>query len=388
MPRFTLLQLFMGMAFIAIIAVFTQTQGCGTHYAMIEAISFSSDDSRITVATLNGRDARTPGKLYMADLSRTISWLNVSTGHDCRIVHEDFSAGNRGPAFRFWRLGRTSALCNPSTDHIAMSAFGGGDVTLDADSGKPVVIALRRPAFNIAYSKSGRYLAASGMDELTVLDTYTGAVAMQVETRDEPFLSASQMSFSDCGTHVVVAGSWGVHVWDVPTSTRLSAIFDGPEPRVNDISVAPDDTVIVCSDDWIRRYTFAGELLTTLGHTGAYLCCVSADGQTLAVGSEGQLATYDVGHSRLIRTLPFDGATALAVSSDGNHIAVGDYRGNVTLVDVKTGKRQWIAHLPSRYRWPWTWPAAFLVGWVCVAWRLWRRSKIVEDARVEVSTGA
>lgn len=347
MPRFTLSQLFMGMALIAIIAVVTQTEGCGTHYTMVEAISFSSDGSRIAVATLNGRDVRTPGKAYKADLSRTISWLNASTGGDCGIVHEDFNAGNCGPAFGFWRLGRTSALCNPSNDHIAMSAFGGGDVTLDAETGKPVAISLQHPAYNIAYSNSGRYLAASGADELTVLDTYSGAVAMQVETGDEPFLFASLMSFAHDGTHIVVAGNWGVHVWDIPTSTRISAVIDGPEPWVNDISVVPNDTVIVCSDRWIRRYTFAGELLATLGHTGAYLCCVSADGHTLAVSSEGQLTTYDVSHNRLIRSFSFDGATALAVSSDGDHIAVGDYRGNVTLLDAKTGTRQWLTRPPK-----------------------------------------
>ena len=146
--------------------------------------------------------------------------------------------------------------------------------------------------------------------------------------------------------------------------------------------------MIVCSDDWVRRYTFAGELLATLADTGAYLCCVSADGRTLAVGSKGQLTTYDVSHDRLIRSMPFDGATALAVSFDGDHIAVGDYPGNVALFDATTGTRNWLTRPPGRYRLPWTWPAAFLVGWACVAWRLWRRSKFAEDASKEVRTYA
>ena len=70
MSRFTLTQLFMGTALVAILLVFTQTEGCGRSFTLVECVSFSTDGSRIAVSKLNARDAQTPGKLYMTDVRR------------------------------------------------------------------------------------------------------------------------------------------------------------------------------------------------------------------------------------------------------------------------------------------------------------------------------
>lgn len=117
----------MGIVLVAIVWLFTQAEGCGIRYTLIETLSFSSDDSRILVAKLSARNARTPWKLYKANVSRTLSWLDVPDGRRSEIIHQDFAPGNCGTVRRMWHLGRTSALCNPSNDQVAMSAFGGGD---------------------------------------------------------------------------------------------------------------------------------------------------------------------------------------------------------------------------------------------------------------------
>lgn len=261
MPRFTLSQLLMGVALIAIVLVFTQTEGCGTRYTMIETLSFTSDDSQIAVTKLSARDARTPFKFYKANVARTVSWLNVADGENRGLIHQDFKPGNSGPAFQLWHVGRTSVLCNPSNDHIAMSAFGGGDVTRNVDTNKPTVVSLQHPACNIAYSKSGRLLAASGMYELTVLNTEDDTVKMRVQANELPFLGASLMSFANDESQLIQVGDSGVHVWDIPTAAHRSTVIQGYEPWINAIAVTPDNNLIVCSNDWVRRYDSMVSLL-------------------------------------------------------------------------------------------------------------------------------
>lgn len=383
MPRFTLSQLLMGVALIAIILAFTQTEGCGTRYTMIETLSFTSDDSRIAVTKLNARDARTPLKFYMANVARTISWLNASDGVNRGLIHQDFKSGNRGPAFQFWRVGRTSVLCNPSNDHVAMSAFGGGDVTRSVDTSKPTVVNLQHSACNIAYSKSGRFLAASGMYELTVLGTEDETVKMRVQANGLPILGASLMSFSNDESRLIEVSHSGVHVWDIPTSAHRSTVIQGLEPWINAIAVTPDDNLIVCSDDWVRRYDFTGQIVATLSEKGAYLCSIANGAERLSICADGELRVYDLNSNAVLRSMSFQGATALAMSSTGEGLAVGDYNGRVALIDTATGVQRWNATPLGRYRWPWTLPAGFALVWIYVAWRVLRRQRIAHSAHAE-----
>jgi hypothetical protein len=380
MPRFSHSQLLMGTAFIAIILVFIQTEGRGRPCTMIEAISFSSDDSRIAVTKLNARDARTPMKIYKENVARTVSWLDASAGTNRGFIHQDYEVGNCGPAFRFWQVGRTSVLCNPSNDQVAMSAFGAGNVTRNVGTEKPVVVPLQDPACNIVYSESGRYLAASGRWELTVLDTQNDTIAMHIQANGLPFLSASLMSFADDDTRLVVAGDSGVHVWDIPTATQVSTVIQGLEPWINGIAVAPDDNLIVCSDDWVRRYDFAGQVVATLADKRSYLCSIASDGSRLAIAHDWEVTIYDLTSNKVLRSLSFQYATALALSSTGDQLAVGDGHGHVALVDTATGARQWHSNPAGRYRLPWTLPAAFLIVWGYLAWRLSKRQKVVHDS--------
>lgn len=341
---------------------------------MIEGLSFAPGDSRILVTRLTGRDARTPFKLYKADVARTISWLDASTGDKRGILLQDFKPGNCGPAFQFWRVGRTSALCSPSSNQVSMSAFGGGDVACILGIGESKGVPLQHPALNIAYSKSGRFLAASGRDGVTVIDTHDNSTAMLFQASDLSFLGASLMSFTNDDTRIVVAGNYGVHLWEIATTTQRSTVFAASEPTTNAVAVLSDDNVIVSSDEWVRRYDLNGQLVATLAENGGYLCSASRDGTRLAVATDGQLTIYDLRSNKTLRSLPSHGTTALALTSDGDALAVGDYHGCVALIDTATGARRWYAEPPGRYRWPWTIPAAFLVAWAYAVRRLSRRT--------------
>ena len=208
------------------------------------------------------------------------------------------------------------------------------------------------------------------------MDTQMDAVAMCVEASDLSILGASLLSFTDDESRVVAAGGSGVQVWDIATATQTSTVIQSVELWINAIAVAPDDTLIVCSDSWVRRYDFAGQIVATLEDSnGSYLCSVSSDGSSLAVCGDGNVRIYDLGSNNLLQTISFDGATAMSLSSNGSEVAVGDYNGRVAVIDTATAAHRWYSNPPSRHRWPWTLPAILLVGWGCLAWRLSRRSK-------------
>jgi len=365
----------MGMALVAIVLVFTQSEGCGRRYAFIESISFSSDGSRIAVSKLNARDARTPGKGCKADISRTLSVLASSNGSLDRLLHQDFEPGNRGPAFGLWWVGRTSAVFNPMNDHVVAVDFDGGNLTqYDPDRRtKPIVTQLPNPATNISLSKSGRLIAVSSWDELSIYETTTGKSVMRVQGDDFflPFLGAALLAFSEDETRIVMASVAGIRVWEVASGTRSSTVVQGSEPGIRTIAIAPDDTVLVCSDAGVRRYDFSGNLVSTLADSkGCYAVCISKDGQNAALIDDGSVVVYGLESGAIVNSVRFNSATTLAFSPDGYALAVGDGDGRVSLIDVRTGNCQWSSSPPGRYRCPWTLPACFLAVWGYIAWRL------------------
>lgn len=370
MPRFSLTQLLMGMALVAILLVFTQSEGCGTRYSTIEALSFSSDDSQILVTKLTARNARTPMKLYKSNLARTVSWLDRSTGAGRGMVHQDFKPGNSGPAFRHWWVGRTSVVCNPTDDRIAFSGFGGGDLTYGARQTPPTTLPLAQPASNLSISKSGRFVAASGMYHLTVVDTSTLKPAMQKQVGDSPFLGASLMAFNSDDTLLVTVGDADAQVWDLATATQTATLPIDPESLVRSIAVMPDDSVVICSDSSTNRYDLTGSPLNTISETGGYVCAASRTSNILAISDGETVRLCDVTNGAITRTLSTSGVMSLAVSSDDKYLATGDYDGNVVLYDLLTGTQKWVSTPPGRHRWPWTIPAMILGVWCWIAFRL------------------
>jgi len=369
MPRFSITQLLMGTALIAILLVLTQAEGCGTRFSMIETLSFSSDGSRILVTKLTARDAQTPMKLYKSNVARTISWLDSSSGLDRGVIHQDFKPGNSGPAFRHWWVGRTSVICDPSNDRIAFSAFGGGDVTYGVDQASPVTIPLTQPAANLAISKSGRFLAASGMFQLTVTDTSTSKTLLQAQAGALPFLGALLMSFNGDESRLITVGD-SVHIWDITTASQPTTLQTDTESLVRAIALLPDDSLVLCSNSWIKRYDLSGKLLTTIDDHGGYVCVASQTRGTVVISNGDTVTVCDATNGTIKQTLPLSGAISLALSPNDELLAIGDYNGRVALYNLPNGDRQWLANAPGRHRWPWPIPAAALCAWCWIAWRL------------------
>lgn len=217
---------------------------------------------------------------------------------------------------------------------------------------------------------------------MTVIDMSDNTAAIPFQANDLSFLGASLMSFTNDETRIVLAGNYGVQIREIATTRLCSTVFAGFEPMVNAVAVVSNDDIIICSDEWVRRYDLTGQLVATLAKRRGYLCSVSRDGTRLAVATDDQLTIYDLHSNKALRSLPSHGTTALALSSRGDALAVGDYHGCVALIDTATGAQRWHSEPPGRYRWPWTLPAAFLIAWAYAAWRLSRRHKLVDDGQL------
>ncbi len=374
----------MATALVAIVLAFIRSEGCGRRYTQIGCVSFSPDGSRIAVSKMNARNSRTPGKHYIANVSRTLSILAASDGTALGILHRDFKPGNQGPAFALWAAGRTSIALNPVSDHLVALEFGGGNLTQYALDGqtKTLAVRLQRPASGFSLSKSGRLVATSSWDDVTVYETTTGDSVMQVQADGLylPFLHAPLLAFSGDEMRLVMASVKGIHVWDISTGTQSTTIIEGSEPRITAMAVAPNDTLLVCSDAWVRRYDFSGNIVSNLTDSRhCRACCISNDGQNAALLDAENVVIYNLASGEPAKFVPFDWATTIAFSPDGQSLAVGDNGGKVTLVDVRTGKRQWSSSPPGRYRWPWTLPACVLAVWSYVAWRLSLKARAVDN---------
>src|SRR5688572_12263050 len=195
-PRFALAQLFWVIALIAILLAFSQTEGCGEHLSKIECIGFSPCGSRIVVSRLDARDSMTSGKFYKANVSRTISILDANTGSVIRVVKQDLRAGNCGPAFHFWRAGRSSVAFHGESQIVVLE-FGGGSVTLCAgDDARPsrTLKALSHPAANVCMSGDGSLLVAGGAGALSIIDPRSDSLLHSFQTHEDPFLGSPMFS--------------------------------------------------------------------------------------------------------------------------------------------------------------------------------------------------
>ncbi len=86
----------------------------------------------------------------------------------------------------------------------------------------------------------------------------------------------------------------------------------------------PDDTVIIGSDTWVKRYDLSGKLLNKFDLHDSFVCVASHGKNTLVVSTEDSITIRDVANGSILKTLPIASAASLALSSDGQLLAVGE----------------------------------------------------------------
>ena len=79
MRQFSLTQLLMFVALVAILLTLAKSEGCRMRYSMIGSMEFSSDGKQLLVARYDARHAGVPGKGYKDEACRTISIFDAET---------------------------------------------------------------------------------------------------------------------------------------------------------------------------------------------------------------------------------------------------------------------------------------------------------------------
>lgn len=378
LPRFGLAQLLMAVALIAILLAFSQVEGCGQHFSRIECVSYSPSGAQIVVSRLDARDSMTPMKLYLADVSRTVSILDAKTGSTIRIVKQDLRPGNCGPAFHLWRAHRTSVTFQ-SENEIVVQEFGGGTLAVYAADGvRPSrqFKSLSQPAANIAMSRDGSLLVAGGMHGVSIIDFKSDSLIQGFQADDDPFLGSPILSISRDNRRLAVAGYDGVQLLGADTQGKFSErvfTLDDADIHIRALAFFPDGSLLVATNEWLRQYGDSGKMIRSItdGST-VYACSTSSDGTQVAAYGDSGTQIYDASSGKLIHTL--DHLACLAFAPGEHDLACADRGGTVKLVDTDTGRILWATTAPGRYRVPWIAPASALCIWFLLAYRVARKT--------------
>lgn len=128
MLRFTLRQLLGAIAVLTLVFAIVQAEGCGAGYTKIHSLAFSPDGKQLAVVKHNWRNANVHLKNYAANLTRTISLVDVESLSSITVVERQFRPGNQGPATEFLRQGRESLAYSGDGDSLFFLEFGGGKI--------------------------------------------------------------------------------------------------------------------------------------------------------------------------------------------------------------------------------------------------------------------
>ena len=230
MRQFSLTQLLMAVPLVAIMLTLVMSDGCGTRYSMIGSLDFSSDGKQLAVARYDARDACVTLKCYKADVSRTISIVDVQSGSVVDIVERALKPGNQGPAFRLYRQGRQAVAFGAESDSLFVQDFDGTKVTtysLSARMWRPPLPTLNRYSYHLATSPDRRLLA-SGSDEGVVLwDLTSGSQSLSLTTAYSSFMGSPFIAISMDGTLIATA-DFGVRLWKASDGTSVPIKVQSP----------------------------------------------------------------------------------------------------------------------------------------------------------------
>ena len=297
MVQFNLSQLLLGFALVAIASLIPQTEGCGSRYTQIESVAFSPDESQLLVSRLDARDSRTPMKFYKADVSRTVSVIDLSDGSTSAILDQQLKSGNQGAAFGLWWHSRTS-VDFVADGSVVIQAFGGGTIdclSLNGEQPPRQLKSLNHTSTNLAGAATANLIVASDSDQVSIIDPIADAAVHRIAVQGCPFLHASRFSFSTAHGLIALGTYDGVYIWDYgdPANT-LKTIVAADDNLIHGVYFLPDESLVVLSDQWLRRYDNDGNIIRTLPEPSDYsVCSVSSDGSLIASTTYDQISIHE-----------------------------------------------------------------------------------------------
>lgn len=363
------------LSLLAILLLYIWADSGGRRLTLIDSLCFTPDGSTLIVSRLDGGDAEVPLRHCFANLSRTISEISGSSGETVQLLHSDFKPGSRGVAKCYWEIGLVRSVPGSPDSQRIYTTFGGGGLTA---TGVPLnfdLSDLQHNVLHIVRSPNGRYIAACGENRISVIDFRKKQIVCQFVAWDLPFLSSPLAAFNSDESLLVSAGVDSICVLDLQSmqNRTLNLRLDGA--RVRAIALAGDNSVIVCTNHYARRYDFDGNRIAELMSNDTRLCAMSSDGENFVIADDKDVAVFDLENSvpRLRRQCKH--CTALAVTSDGTSVAFSSVDdGRVQMLKVATGEIQWTNSVPGRSHWNRSLPLWLFAAW-CVASYLGRRSR-------------
>ena len=388
MPKFSMTQLLMAMALIAILLVLLRSDRISGRYATIESLCFSSDGSRLIVSKLTARDAEVPLKMSKTDIKKTLSSIDVASKvPTCTVLH-GLNLDTSGFATQMWPKGRRS-VASFSGNGVAIGSFNSNTLLTVSDNSKPTTAVLSHPANYVVAAKSSDLIAVSGGGKFTVLDAKSKNEKLGGTRPNKVFLWSTPMAFSEDGGALYVSNDTGIDRWDLESGQK--AVVMGSPYLVEDmntftgIATGPENSLVVCGNKWVRHYDEKGDLLSDLLPRGCSLCDSSVGGKHLVVANYDHVACFRMNDRSLRHEIVMDQISALAISPDGKHVAVGGEGGFVSLYDFETGKQIWKVQPQGRLRLVWPIPFGFLLLWFIAAVMLFRRWNRSRPPQVEVT---
>ncbi|HVU86458.1 MAG TPA: hypothetical protein VHD36_04010 [Pirellulales bacterium] len=364
MKRFTLSQMFMGVAVLALLFALVPAEGCGEPYTRIQALSFSPDGKRLAVVKLNWRNANVPLKGYAANIARNICLVDVESATPTEIVERNFLPGNQGPAF---------AVLRQCPDSLAFSADGNSLFFLDANASEIRVCDLNAKevtTFGPVTQAAHLHFSLSQDRSLVAQSSWGSGVSLlaadnakQIENAPNiaifsPFRSGIALSADN--HWVAIRDQDKVKLYDATANLRAGPSYDCSgtggfafSPVAAQLAVASDNNILFCDPTTNAMRTFPCEMeIRNVQFVGA---------DNLVIATEHGVTLVRVATGEVAARLKHDSwVTALATSPDARTVAIGDNRGHVLLWDAKTGRSSSF-RAPGRSGYPWTLPAGILV---------------------------
>jgi WD40 repeat protein/serine/threonine protein kinase len=250
------------------------------------------------------------------------------------------------------------AAWSPAGDRLATASRGNHRVEmLDAASGRSLGVFSLQRAYRVAWSPSGRYLAACGSEGARVWDAATGTLVVVISR------PAGCLLWHADERRILLGGDDGaIELWDIATGKivalwrKASAAATGSVPsesepprQVFDLSWSPDARFVAfATQDSIAGLLDARDgrfVRTFTGHTsGVWRVVWSGDGQRLATaGQDGMLRIYDPASGGQVAQISHGLGSlelhALDWTRDGRRLVSGGFDGYVRVWNAERGSQ-------------------------------------------------
>jgi WD40 repeat protein len=380
---------------IAILMGMATWDGCNRHYQKVSDLAFSPDGKHLAVVHNSARWENVDLHSYVADVSRTISILDATSGRTERIVERVKREGAAGSGRGLYTYLQKIVAFGPEGRILLVQGFDEGDEgavkTYDLGSGqrkgRSEKFADNRRFF-FAMTPDGTYGAVSTFHGLTSWDVVVGQVKVIItntlwegpELGGPPFVAISAN-----GSLIAVVTNSAVELRKASDGSLVGSVGTlASDEIIGTMAMSPDGRYAAVGSGGVTLYDVerhqsrrvnvdTNEIVTKIAF--------SPDGKTVAA-NDGYCATlFDAAAGRKVQQLQCSGwVTTLAYSPDGAALATGDTTGRVSLWNPITGRLIWSVTAPGAPAGSWVYFAAALAVWAIVCYLIWKKRQKAASA--------